>query len=303
MGRPAIDLTSKVFGELTVIQRLPSLPGEPIKWVCKCSCGRKTIVSAGNLTNKNRGTKSCGKCEYRYKASAEATTKPINKGTRCGKVIVIEPTPQRSYNRSVMYRCKCDCGDECLISAIALRKGNCSCGKCGYKSAQTRLANEKYIGDTEKHLAIEFNLIKQRCQNPRATGFSNYGGRGIHVCKEWNDNTRSFIDWAIANGYNENLTIDRIKVNGPYSPDNCRWVDRHTQANNKSNNVYITTSYDSRTIADWARDLGFSYSFLYKTLYRDGHDAAAELIDLAIQEKHNECESRCSEEATSAEAW
>lgn len=75
--------------------------------------------------------------------------------------------------------------------------------------------------------------IRQRCNNPNDKDYQNYGGRGIKVCEEWNNNSIAFIKWALSNGYSEQLTIDRKDVNGDYCPENCHWADYTEQARNK----------------------------------------------------------------------
>lgn len=82
-------------------------------------------------------------------------------------------------------------------------------------------------------------MMKQRCYNSNNKDYYNYGARGIKVCDEWRNSYLNFHNWAYANWYNDMLSIDRIDVNGDYEPDNCRWVDKNIQANNKSCTIYI----------------------------------------------------------------
>lgn len=117
-----------------------------------------------------------------------------------------------------------------------------------------------------------FQTMKNRCYNSNNPAYKNYGGRGIKLCEEWNNreiarnvqrnNTKGFLafkKWALENGYTDNLTIDRIDVNGDYSPENCRWVNRKIQSNNRRNNHYITYKGKTQSLADWCRELCLNY--------------------------------------------
>ena len=107
--------------------------------------------------------------------------------------------------------------------------------------------------------------MKKRCENPNYKWYANYGGRGIRVCDEW-QKFEPFYEWATSNGYAENLTIDRIDVNGNYEPNNCRWVDMTTQSNNKRTNRNITFNNETHTMKEWSEILGIKYSTLESRL-------------------------------------
>lgn len=98
--------------------------------------------------------------------------------------------------------------------------------------------------------------MKTRCCNPNDKKYKNYGGRGIVMCDEWKDDFPAFAYWAIGNGYEEHLTIDRINVNEGYSPSNCRWSTWETQQNNRTNNHLLEYNGEIHTLAEWAKITG-----------------------------------------------
>lgn len=97
--------------------------------------------------------------------------------------------------------------------------------------------------------------MKNRCNNPNTWAYSYYGGRGIEVCSEWNDNPVAFYNWAIENGYDEHLTLDRIDTYGNYCPSNCRWVNRKEQGVNKRSTQWVTWNGETHTLTEWAEIL------------------------------------------------
>ena len=107
--------------------------------------------------------------------------------------------------------------------------------------------------------------MKDRCNNPNFKSYHNYGGRGISVCEEWANSYQNFREWSLENGYSDELTIDRIDVNGNYSPSNCRWLTRQEQSYNKRTNKIITYRDRTQTLTEWADELHINRNTL---LYR-----------------------------------
>lgn len=101
----------------------------------------------------------------------------------------------------------------------------------------------------------------RRCKNETNRKYPRYGGRGIKVCCEWY-NFENFYNWAMCNGYESGLSLDRKNNDGDYCPENCRWVDNITQQNNKSDNHYITYGGITHSRADWSRLLNVNYQTL-----------------------------------------
>ena len=108
--------------------------------------------------------------------------------------------------------------------------------------------------------------MKQRCFDKNHTYYERYGGRGIKICKEWKNDFMCFHNWAMSNGYQDNLTIDRIDNNGDYEPSNCRWITLQEQCNNRSTSKLITYKNETHSIADWARKLGTSRNVIWYRL-------------------------------------
>ena len=120
-----------------------------------------------------------------------------------------------------------------------------------------------------KHTKIYsvWNEMRNRCNNPNDKSYNRYGGKGISVCKEWDD-FRVFYPWAIENGYKEGLTLDRIDPTGNYEPNNCRWVDMTTQQRNRSNNVKLEHNGEKLTINEWCEKLNFPITTAKSRYYR-----------------------------------
>lgn len=120
-------------------------------------------------------------------------------------------------------------------------------------------------GKSNTRLHRIWQNMKNRCRNPRNPDYKYYGGRGITVCEEWNDFI-CFEKWATKNGYSKDLTLDRVDVNSGYCPNNCRWVTRKVQSNNKRNLHLIEYKGEVRTLTQWSELLSIPITTLFRYL-------------------------------------
>ena len=110
--------------------------------------------------------------------------------------------------------------------------------------------------------------MRERCMNPAHKNFAIYGGRGIKMCDEWLNSFDSFYAWSINNGYSDDLTLDRIDVDGNYEPSNCRWVTQKDQCNNTHRNIVVTINGETHTLKQWTELLGLKYGTIVSRVSR-----------------------------------
>lgn len=185
----------------------------------------------------------------------------IHFGSRIGRWTVIDDTPFRDA-KNLFYECMCECGtvrfvrSSCLLKATSL-----SCG-CTTKEINKAL-NTKHGFYYHPLYHVWINMMN-RCYNSENSAFKHYGGRGIFVCDRWHD-IANFVHDNEFLGY-KNKTIDRRENDKGYSPDNCRWITKKEQNLNKRSNILITYNNATKTLYEWARDLGLRYSLLYQRI-------------------------------------
>lgn len=210
-----IDLTGHRYGRLTVLRMAPRVKGRGVEWVCKCDCGKETVVKANSLRQGN--TKSCG----------------------------------------------------CLHREILIRRN--------------RKHGRAARGNKSRLYGI-WSRMRQRCSDPGTEDYERYGGRGITVCEEWQD-FQAFHDWACANGYRDDFSIERIDNDGDYEPDNCKWIPMERQARNKRNNHLVSFQGKTKTLAEWAEETGIDSSLLR---YRLKHWSVEEALNKDIRGRKHE---------------
>jgi hypothetical protein len=163
---------------------------------------------------------------------------------------VIKLSDKKNSESRFLWECKCECGKVILLPSNKLtgngRKQK-SCGCIRYNP------NSPY----NHKLVRVWSGMKSRCNNHKLSSYHNYGARGIKVCKEW-DSYLPFYEWAINNGYKEGLELDRINNDGHYEPDNCRFITRKKNSNNRRTNVYETFNGITKTQTEWADEIGIS---------------------------------------------
>ena len=219
--------------------------------VCK-QCGKEFI------TNDKRIVFCSKECRHKFQ-SIDIIGKKFNRLT----VLEFHHKVQR-YKKNghkggfrEFYLCRCDCGNKTVVEKHQLiTYATKSCGCLVKEHAKINFSKHNL---TNHRLYNTWAHIKGRCFNPNNNSYDNYGGRGITMCDEWKKDFMNFYDWAITNGYKDDLTIDRIDVNGNYEPDNCRWVDMKVQANNKRNNFLVTIYNRTQTLSEWCDEKNLNY--------------------------------------------
>lgn len=255
-----INLTGKRFGKLVVLKPAPKTDNHT-KWICKCDCGNVCIRGTETLlVSENSG---CDRCQHLH---IDLT------GKRFGRLTVNKLL--KTENNVAVWECKCDCGTLTTASTYLLTSGkkkSCGCLKNEVIQKGTNLKHGKH----NERLYKTWCGIKARTSNPNEKSYKNYGARGVKVCKEWKESFESFYRWSLSNGYCEDLTIDRIDVNGDYCPENCRWATKTEQQRNKRNTIKVTLFGIEKPLAEWCEILNIKYRTPYLNL-RKGKEPFSE---------------------------
>lgn len=167
------------------------------------------------------------------------------------------------------YWCSCDCGSSKAVSNSNLTSGRIrSCGCLSQEQKRTGNSSRRHGCTNGRAQTPEYRAwasAKKRCSNPKDRAYQNYGGRGIKFCNRWLKLFENFYA-DMGDRPSPKHSLDRIDVNGHYSPENCRWASRQEQANNTRSNKYLTIGESTFTVADWARKMGVDSARIYDRL-------------------------------------
>ena len=186
-------------------------------------------------------------------------------GQRFGRLLVTREG-DRSCSGRVRWHCVCDCGKELDVYGPSLKRGGTkSCGCYHSDEARIRHLKHGFGGRADRPRIYSVWLsMKKRCYQTTHAEFDRYGGRGIFVCDEWKNDFSAFKVWADNSGYRDDLEIDRIDNDKGYCPENCRWVTRKINSNNRSKNHRVYFRDERRTIAEIADMVGLPYWTIYQ---------------------------------------
>ncbi len=250
-----LDLAGNRYGHLTALEFAGKNEQGQTMWLLQCDCGKKVTLPMSDF--KYGKCKSCGCMK-----SSNLSGKKFNRLT-----VIRRDGKYKSGN--IRWLCQCECGNFTHASKHSLESGEVkSCG-C-YIAEKTGIRNFKHGGFGTRLYEI-WRQMHRRCYGKNNKAYPLYGGRGIAICDEWKE-YEHFEKWALSHGYSENLTIDRIDVNGNYTPENCRWATVKEQANNRRNNRNISYKGEIHTISEWSERYGVNQQKLRDRLSRNGWD-------------------------------
>ena len=200
-------------------------------------------------------------------------------GQKFGRLTVLGIDDSKD-TRKTFWICECECGNIISTRSDRLtRDGVKSCGCYKREQSTINVSKNHTHKQSGKRLYHIWQGIKARCYNSHNSRYDRYGGRVIVVCDEWKNDFAKFFEWAMSNGYSENLTIDRIDNDKNYEPDNCRWADTETQCNNRGTNINITIGNATKTLTQWCEIFELKYTTVIARYHANGFISIDELFN------------------------
>lgn len=236
-----IDLSGQKFGKL-YIESIAFVKKYDKYYNCICDCGTRKVILGANI--KSGKIKSCGCLRHKTAPNYRNRT-----GEKYGKLTCIRPEKRGEY---VYWLCKCECGKETWVRGINLTTG--AVKSCGCIIGESNRVH----GMSHTRIHGIWSKMIERCNNPNCKQYRYYGAEGKKVCDEWlgTEGFIRFYEWAKANGYSEDLTIERKNVNLGYSPENCCWIPRNEQSNNTRKTVRIFFNNKEYTLKELSEEYG-----------------------------------------------
>lgn len=266
------DFKEKRYGKLTVIDKFGRDFYPSSQVICLCDCGETFTCKITDILN---GTyRSCG-CDVAFPGFQRSDD---ISGTKFWHLTPIKPL-YRNRDRRIVWQCRCDCGTLCGISGKQLRNNRAT--SCGCEQRKSCVSRNLVHGLHDTRLHAIWHGIKRRCYEKTHHAYPMYGGRGILMCDDWKNDFMSFYNWALEQGYNDNLSIDRIDNSLGYCPENCRWATRKEQANNRECVSKFTYNGNTHSLSEWCDMFGVRYTGYIKARLQSHPDWSIEkLLDL-----------------------
>lgn len=189
-------------------------------------------------------------------------------GKKFGRLLVLYK--DETKNGRIYWKCRCDCGAEKIVLGQHLRSGKTISCKCASNEKIGLL--KKTHGQSKTRLYQIWLGLRNRCYQIKNKSYENYGNRGITVCDEWFNSYECFRDWSFSNGYQENLSIDRIDNNGNYEPSNCRWSTPKEQSNNTRRIIKLYYNGEKFSAKQLADHLNINYKKFIYGLHKTNFD-------------------------------
>ncbi len=215
MGKQTNDVSGRMFGWLKVLKRDGTDNFGYATWLCQCKCGGLKIVRGSHLLHGK--VVSCG-CKPSFLRIDLV-------GRVFGRLTVLEEA-RRVRHHQARWKCRCSCGNIICVDGSSLRDKNTK--SCGCLRHENRYGH----GLSYHPLKGVWKDMKRRCYSSKCRAYKDYGARGISVCEEWEKSFISFYEWAISNGWEKGLRLDRKDNDGIYEPSNCRFITHQKNCQN-----------------------------------------------------------------------
>lgn len=224
---PRICIMGQQFGKWTVTGWDRSLNNKSTSgsfWEVTCSCGTKDVRSSRTL--RKGVTTHCG-CSPSHTKPKDIT------GKKLGRLTAISITEEKTSNGDYIWNFQCECGSTVKTSIGYFNSGQTK--SCGCLVKDEIHSRENYHGMKHTSVYNSWRKMRERCNDPNDPLFTRYGGRGVKVCKEWDESFQQF--YRDMGTPPDGFTIDRIDLRGDYTPNNCRWGSRYVQSRNRGSSV------------------------------------------------------------------